>query len=317
MGSGVSAKSSSAVLSTEILPDQLFVEQAGSTRANGRYILRTGTDRFPVDLISRKTKFTSESIRQISEVERSAWFVKENDEDYWAAFLGPRKLGGDAHSDQGKWILFTAKEILYIAPVNDGEITPRNGRWELGSGKTPAPTVNLQPLPTPFRLTGWSGAYYCLNGEYFPLDDGTKRLNGRPIFKHMPIPTGVVSLKSLVGDAKYRMFWSNNAWRISENDKFQSNEFECMAFVDSDATDPSAMSGDAVWKKVLTRKKGAVPSGFVVDGVTLGTGTVRSVPARKKITADYGRLAQFSPILSFNFLCPFTLSLVDFVSRAL
>ncbi len=89
------------------------------------------------------------------------------------------KNGRDKKSDERKWIIFTATEVLYIAPTTDGKIlSPREGRWELGEkGATPPPTVNQQPLPTPFRLIGWKGPHDRLNGEYLPLDDCAKLNN--------------------------------------------------------------------------------------------------------------------------------------------
>ena len=119
--------------------------------------------------------------------------------------MGLSRSAGNGQAPQ--WIIFTAKDILYVAPITDANITPpRQGRWELGDGgAAPAPTVNLQPLPAAFRLSGWQGQHACLNGEFIPLDDGTKLLNGRPIFKHAPV-VGIWAYKD-----KWRMYWSQGA----------------------------------------------------------------------------------------------------------
>ena len=138
MGNGASVKESSTVLPIEDFPPELFVEGAGSVRAIGKFVLQTGKGSFP--------------LKSISGVERSAWFVKDNDEGCWMG------LSRSAENGQApKWIIFTAKDILYVAPITDANITPpRQGRWELGGGgAAPAPTVNLQPLPVAFRLSGW------------------------------------------------------------------------------------------------------------------------------------------------------------------
>ena len=148
MGAGASANSSSTVISPESLPDELFVEGAGSVRAIGKFVLQTGKQSFP--------------LKSISGVERSAWFVKDNDEGCW---MGLRTSAENGQAPQ--WVIFTAKDILYVAPITEPKITPpRQGRWELGDGgAAPAPTVNLRPLPAAFRLSGWQGQYDRLNGE--------------------------------------------------------------------------------------------------------------------------------------------------------
>ena len=140
--------------------------------------------------------------------------------------LGDSKNAESEPTDGRKWIIFTAQELLYVAPNHRGEVlSPRQGRWEVGAnGAAPAPTVNLQPLPAPFQLSGWKGPHSCLNGEYMPSDDGSKLLNNRPIFKHAPI---VVGWKR---EDRYRMYWSHGAWRISDKDKLQSDQAQCMAF---------------------------------------------------------------------------------------
>ena len=81
-------------------------------RAIGKFVLQTGKERFPV--------------KSISGVERSAWFVKDNDEGCW---MGLSRSVGNGQGP--KWIIFTAKDILYVAPITDLKITPpRQGRWE-------------------------------------------------------------------------------------------------------------------------------------------------------------------------------------------
>merc|ERR1719409_2724967 len=124
-----------------------------------------------------------------------------------------------------KWIICTDQEILYTAPITGANATPpRQGRWELGDGgAAPAPTVNLRPLPAAFRLSGWQGQYDRLNGEYLPLDDGTELLNERPIFKHVPV-VGFCAHKD-----KWRMYWSQGAWRIGDKDKLKTDQVQCIA----------------------------------------------------------------------------------------
>jgi len=130
--------------------------------------------------------------------------------------------------------------------------------------------VNLQPLPVAFRLSGWKDHHDCLNGEYLPLDEGTELLNGRPIFQHVPV----------VGDYahkdKWRMFWSQGAWRIGDTDKLKTDQLQCIALFESDVTHPTAKSGVG-WKAVVNgRKSGKEDSDFeFVAGVSMVTGTVR------------------------------------------
>ena len=107
-------------------------------------------------------------------------------------------------------------------------------------------SVNLHPLPTAFRLVGWKGHHYCLNGEYLPLDDASKLFNGRPIFKHTP-PAGVLGHQKT-----WQMYWSYGAWRIADKDELPSDQTEkkkeCMACVESDASNPTDISASAIWR---------------------------------------------------------------------
>ena len=253
MGNGASVKESSTVLPIEDFPPELFVEGAGSVRAIGKFVQQTGKENFP--------------LKSISGVERSAWFVKDNDDGCWMG------LSTSAENGQApQWMIFTAKDILYVAPITDANITPpRQGRWELGGGgAAPAPTVNLQPLPVAFRLSGWKDHHDCLDGEYLPLDDGAELLNGRPIFQHVPV----------VGDYahkdKWRMFWSQGAWRIGDTDKLKTDQLQCIALFECDVTHPTAKSGVG-WKAVVNgRESGKEDSDFeFVAGVSMVTGTVR------------------------------------------
>ena len=269
MGAGASAKSST-ILSAASLPNQLFVEGGGCPRVNGKFVLRTDKDahNFP------------SKVDPTGKCNQSAWFSKEDDESCWMGFLdsdsqGDGKNAESEPTDGRKWIIFTAQELLYVAPNNRGEVlSPRQGRWEVGAnGAAPAPTVNLQPLPAPFQLSGWKGPHSCLNGEYMPSDDGSKLLNNRPIFKHAPIVLGWKR------EDRYRMYWSHGAWRISDKDKLQSDQAQCMAFAKSDATHPTDMRG-VVWK--ATRREldysGNENDFELAEGVSVATGTVRVVP---------------------------------------
>ena len=141
MGNIVSAKSSSTVFSVKDFPKQLYVEGAGSTLANGKFVIQTDKDKFPLNFIKK--------LSSSGNVHSSVWFSKDNGEDIWMVFL-------DGNAERRKWIIITTKEILYVAPMKDQKgMPPRQGRWELGDGgAAPAPTVNLQPLPPPFRLSG-------------------------------------------------------------------------------------------------------------------------------------------------------------------
>ena len=288
MGAGASSSSSKAtLLSTDNLPKQLFVERAVSVKANGKFVLRTGN--FPT-----KSSFSGKAA-----CDRSAWFCKDDDEGCWIGFVNARKSGGDGDSDERKWVICTAQEILYMAPITDEEITPRQGRWELGDdGAFPPPTVNLQPLPAAFRLSGWKRHHDRLNGEYRPLDDGSKQLNDRPIFQHTPV-VGVLPHRDPLGHQdKCRLYWDHGAWRIGNEEQLQScmaspsspgsvlpevmktlqsKHTPCTAFVESDATHPSAMSAEVVWKATASEyDSGKDKDDFeVVEGVSLAKGMVR------------------------------------------
>ena len=251
---GARASAATTILSAGSLPEQLFVEGAGSARANGKFVLRTGKDVLPT--------------KGVPACNRSAWFMKDNDEGCWMGFLDATKSGREDQLDERKWIIFTAKATLYMGPITDERITPRQGRWELGgSGAAPAPTVNLQPLPAAFRLSGWKGRNNLLNGEYVPLDDGSKLFNGRPVFKHDPV-VGVLTHKD-----KWRMYWSHGAWRLGDEDNMKSDQTQSMAFVESDATHPIAMSAEVVWQVAASSQND--DSFDVAEGVSLATGTVR------------------------------------------
>ena len=203
---------------------------------------------------------------------QSAWFAKENDVGCWMGFVHSESKNGRAkNSDEGKWIIFTATEVLYIAPTINGKIlSPREGLWELGEkGAAPPPTVNQHPLPTPFRLLGWKVPYARLNGEYLPLDDGAK-LNNRPIFKHAPVLDGWVRRD------KYWMYWSDGAWRIGDKEHLQPDTVQCMALAESEASHPTKMAG-AVWKVAQNSVSCSedTENFELVEGVTVATGTVR------------------------------------------
>ena len=225
-------------------------------KADGKFVLRTGNLPTHKSSSSRKAAF-----------DWSAWFCKDDDAGCWMGFV--RKSGGDGDSDERKWVICTAQEILYMAPITDEEIAPRQGRWELGDdGASPPPTVNLQPLPAAFRLSGWKGHHDRLNGEYLPLDDGTEMLNARPIFKHETVV-------GLITDT-WRMFWSHGAWRVGDEDQMHSDQTHCMAFVESDASHPTAMPSEVVWKGTASEyHSGSNESQFkAIEGVSLATGTV-------------------------------------------
>ena len=76
------------------------------------------------------------------------------------------------------------------------------------------------------------------------------------------------------------MYWSHGAWRISDKDKLQSNQAQCMAFAESDATHPTEMAG-AVWKATTRGLDcSAHESDFeLAEGVSVATGTVRVAPS--------------------------------------
>ena len=292
MGAGASSSSKATPLSTDNLPKQLFVERAGSVKANGKFVLRTGN--FPT-----KSSFSGKAA-----CDRSAWFCKDDDESCWIGFVHARKSGGDGDSDERKWVICTAQKILYMTLITDEEITPRQGRWELGDdGTSPPPTVNLQPLPAAFRLSGWKGHHDRLNGEYLPLDDASRQLNDRPIFQHMPV-VGILPHRDALGHQdKCRLYWSHGAWRIGNEEQLQScmaassslesallsmkegiqtvqwerTPCTCMAFVESDATHPSAMSAEVVWKATASEyDSGKDKDDFeFVEGVSLAKGLVR------------------------------------------
>ena len=83
------------------------------------------------------------------------------------------------------------------------------------------------------------------------------------------------------------MYWSYGAWCIGEKDPLQSeqpsNQEECMAFIETDVTHPTAIPAKVVWK--------STPTGCdvsedhihfeVVEGIHVATGTVRTSRWRK------------------------------------
>ena len=258
MGATSSVKSSNTVLSAESLPKELFVEGSGSARANGKFVLRTDKNDFPTKVVPM--------------CNQSAWFAKEDDVGCWMGFVDTEsKNGREKSTDERKWIIFTATEVLYIASTTDGKISsPREGLWELGEkGAAPPPTVNQQPLPTPFRLIGWKVPHDRLNGEYLPLDDGAK-LNNRPIFKNTPVLDGWVRRD------KYWMYWSDGAWRIGDKEHLQPDTVQCLALAESEASHPTEIGG-AFWKAAENGVSCSEHDGTfeLVEGVTVATGTVR------------------------------------------
>ena len=312
MGSGAS---SSPKVSPDELPKQLFVEGAGSARANGKFIRRSGKrsgNSQTKSSLSRKSPLSRTLSRSLTKAvcDWSTWFCKEDDEDCWMGFVDARKSDGVGDSDERKWVICTDQEILYMAPITDEEIAPRQGRWELGGdGASPTPTVNLEPLPAPFRLSGWKSHHDRLNGEYLPLDDGSKQLNHRPIFQHVPV-VGVLAHQDVLGNQdKRRLYWYHGAWCIGNEEQLQSciasssspasssnsllkakglkalqktfdarKHTPCTAFVESDATHPSAMSAEVVWKATASEfDSGTHEDEFeVVEDVSLTKGMVRA-----------------------------------------
>ena len=257
MGSTTSLSSTS-----ERPPDQIFVEGAGSVAANGKFVLRTGTHGFPK--------------KNVAGCGADVWYAKDDQQDCWIGFVDShRKTSKSKHPDKSEWIVFTKQKILYMAPpTSDGEITPRWGRWEIGGGgAAPAPTVNLQRLPKAFRMTGWNDDdTKNLNGEYLPLDDGSKVMNGRPMFKHNPV-VGVWASKD-----KYRMFWSHGAWRICDKDQLQVDQMQCIAFAETSAIHPTDTASEVVWKGISgVSDFGKDENVFTIcKDVSLATGTVRA-----------------------------------------
>ena len=264
MGAASSAKHSYNVISAAILllrknlPKQLFVEGSGSARANGKFVLRTDKNDFPTKVVPM--------------CNQSAWFVKEDDVGCWMGFVDTEsKNGREKSTDERKWIIFTATEVLYIASTTDGKISsPREGLWELGEkGAAPPPTVNQQPLPTPFQLIGWKVPHDRLNGECLPLDDGAK-LNNRPIFKHAPVLDGWVRRD------KYWMYWSDGAWRIGDKEHLQPDTVQCLALAESEASHPTEMAG-ALWKAAKNRLSCSEDDKDfeLAEDVSVAAGTVR------------------------------------------
>ena len=264
-------------------------------RGNGKFLLRT--DNFPTAKVTRKAV-----------CDCGAWFCKEDDEGCWMGFVDARKSDGGGDSDKRKWVICTDQEILYMAPMTGEEIAPRQGRWELGGdGASPTPTVNLEPLPAPFRLSGWKSHHDRLNGEYLSLDDGSKQFNDRPIFQHVPV-VGVLAHQDVLGHQdKCRLYWHHGAWRIGNEEQLQSSiassssinallkqsdalktleessalarkHTPCVAFVESDAPHPSAMSAEVVWRATASEyDSGTHEDEFeVVEGVGLTKGMVRT-----------------------------------------
>ena len=283
MGTGASVEHASTVFSYENFPKQLYVEGAGSTIANGKFVMRTDRNELPSTKIKKSSSSASKMIMKSPSFRKGGvWFSKDDGTDCWIVFsdghkkrkggglsslIKPPGEGGD--QDRGKWVVCTPQEILYLATITDKKATPREGRWELGNdGAAPAPTVNVQPLPAAFRLSGWKDHHGRLNGEYLPLDDGSEMLNARPIFKHENVVGYITD--------KWRMFWSHGAWRVGDEDQMHSGQTHCMAFVESDASHPTAMPAEVVWKGTATEyASGSNESQFkAVEGVSLATGTV-------------------------------------------
>ena len=91
MGSGASS-TTSTVLSAESLPDQLFVEGAGSAKANGKFVLRTDKDGFPT--------------KRVVGCNQSVWFAKDDDDHttvgfvfyyYWVGYNNNVVVRGQGH----------------------------------------------------------------------------------------------------------------------------------------------------------------------------------------------------------------------------
>ena len=72
------------------------------------------------------------------------------------------------------------------------------------------------------------------------------------------------------------MYWSHGAWRVGDKDQMHSGQTHCMAFVESDASHPTAMPSEVVWKGTASEyASGLNESQFeAVEGVSLATGTV-------------------------------------------
>ena len=179
----------------------------------------------------------------------------------------------------GKWSIFVDRKIFYEAPaIEKKSLCPREGRWEIArGGEFPAPTVNRQRLPDPFLLTGWDKHNGRLNGEYLPLDNGTKLLNGRPIFKHTPV------VNNWAHNDSCRMYWSHGAWRIGDRDRVERylqqkrpEQKQCMGFVESDAMHPTAIPAEVEWNGTTSGCDiGKHENDFEsVEGVRVTTGTV-------------------------------------------
>ena len=256
------ASSTVLVHPPENLPDEIFVEGAGSVKANGRFTLLTDEKGFPIKNIFDR------------DCERRFWFTKGQEEGCWIGLVNARsrrkKKITDTNQDQTRWILFTSQAILYTAPIAGDQVAPpRQGRWEESGGNAPAPTVNLQPLPEAFLFSGFKGINDCLNGEYLPLDDG-KRMNARPIFKHTPV------MAKWAGQDRHRMHWSQGAWRICDKEQLESNGRQCIAFATIEVMHPTAMPAKTVWKGPASGNYVGSDLKFL-EGVSIAAGTVRAV----------------------------------------
>ena len=262
MGAAASTSTSQSTPSTvpppKNLPEEIFVEGAGSANANGRFTLRMDEKGFPIKNVFGR------------DCERSFWFTQDESEGCWIGLMDADKKSTGTDQDQAKWILFTSQKILYTAPISGEKVAPpRQGRWELSGGSAPAPTVNLQPLPEAFLLSGFKGFVGYLNGEYLPLDDG-KLVNGRPIFKHTPV------MGEWAGKDKYRMHWSKGAWRICDKQQLESKLAQCIAFATNEAIHPTAMPAETVWKGSASGSHVGSDLEFL-EGVSMATGTVRAL----------------------------------------
>ena len=101
-----------------------------------------------------------------------------------------------------------------------------------------------------------------------PLDDGSKLLNGRPIFKHAAV---------WAANDDYRMYWSQGAWRIGDKKHLETSQVECIAFVKSDSNHPSTTT-EMMWKGTVNGNFGKEENNDFISmmGVSITTGTVRA-----------------------------------------
>ena len=83
-------------------------------------------------------------------------------------------------------------------------------------------------------------------------------------------------MRAWEGEDKYRMHWSQGAWRICDKEQLESNQTQCIAFTTNDAIHPTAMPAETVWKGSASVNHVGSDLEFL-ENASIATGTVRAL----------------------------------------